>query len=521
MTSLGDGLLRRLDFVAVDAGDPVDWIEDRLEAVTWSRQQDIARSVREHPRTAVQSAHSTGKSWLAARLAAWWIDSHPIGDAFVLSTAPSQAQVDAILWRELRRAHAAAGLPGRITGGAQPRWMIGDELVALGRKSQDMANVEEAAASLQGIHARYLLLLIDEAAGVAPWVWDAFDSMATNEHARILAIGNPTDPESRFAQVCAPGSGWNVIEVPAFDAPAFTGEEVPDDVAEQLVSAAWVERMRKQWGEGSSRWTSRVLAQFPDEADDSLISRASIKAAQERTLPVDGPGAPGVFGCDIARGGGDETVVYLNRGGVARIAYRAQGHELMRTTGAIMNLLRDARPWWRAFVDAIGIGAGVFDRLREQGAPAVAFVASERARRADRFVNRRAEVFWELREAMREGLVDLDPADEDLAAQLGAIRFHEDSRGRIQIERKADMKARGVSSPDRADALAMTFASDAWRPPVVLSDEERAARDLAEVVARAERAQRVREMWPDLPPSEQKRLAAGGSIMAGLWDEKW
>lgn len=516
-SSLGDGLLRRLDFVAVDAGDPVDWIEDRLDAVTWSRQRDIARSVREHPRTAVQSAHSTGKSWLAARLAAWFIDSHPIGEAFVLSTAPSQAQVDAILWRELRRAHAAAGLPGRITGGSQPRWMIGDELVALGRKSADMANQEEAAASLQGIHARYLLLIGDEAAGIAPWVFDAFDAMATNEHARILMIGNPTDPESRFAQVCAPGSGWEVIEVSAFDTPAFTGEELPTDVAEQLVSAAWVERMRKQWGETSARWTSRVLAQFPEEADDTLISRSWIKAAQERSLPVEGPGSPGAFGCDIARGGGDETVVYLNRGGVARIVHRSQGHELMRTTGAIMGLLREARPWWPAFVDSIGIGAGVYDRLREQGANAVGFVASERARRPDRFVNRRAETFWHLREAMREGLVDLDPADEELASQLGALRFHEDSRGRIAIERKADMKARGVSSPDRADALAMTFATEAWRPAPVLSDEEKAALDLEAALARLERVQRARELWPE----GARRGWEGGPIMSGILQEKW
>jgi hypothetical protein len=464
MTSIGDGLLARLDFVAVDAGDPVDWIEDRLGAVMWSRQRDIARSVGEHPRTAVQASHSVGKSWLAARIAAYWIDSHPIGDAFVLSTAPSQAQVDAILWRELRKAHTAAELPGRITGGAQPRWLIGEELVALGRKSADMVNAEEAAASLQGIHARYLLLLIDEAAGVPPWVWDAFDSMATNQHARILAIGNPTDPESRFAQVCAPGSGWHVEEVSAFDTPAFSGEDVPDAVAEQLVSVEWVERMRKQWGEGSARWTSRVLGQFPDEVDDALISRQCVKAAQARKLPLDAPGSPGAFGCDIARAGGDETIVCLNRGGVARVVHRSQGHELMRTTGAIVSLLRDAQGPWPAVVDSIGIGAGVFDRLREQRANAIGFVASERAYRADRFVNRRAEVFWDLREAMREGLIDLDPADDELAAQLGAIRFHEDSRGRIQIERKADMKARGVSSPDRADALAMSLVGGRWRP---------------------------------------------------------
>jgi hypothetical protein len=517
VTSLGDGLLARLDFVDAERPDPVDWVGDRLGGEMWSRQRDIARSVAANPRTAVQSAHSTGKSWLAARLVAWWIDSHPVGSAFALTSAPTQTQVNAILWQELRRAHVDGGLQGRLTSGSVPRWMIGDEIVALGRKTQDLTDPEEAAAQLQGIHARHLLIVLDEAAGLAEWIWDAAEAMATNEHARILAIGNPTDPGSRFAKACAPGSGWEVLEVSAFCTPAFTGEEVSAELLEQLVSPEWVQRMRKQWGEGegSARWTSRVLGQFPEEADDALISRAWVKAAQERSLPVDVPGTPGAYGCDIARGGGDETVVYLNRGGCARLAHRSQGHELMRTTGAIVALVRDGGRSWPAVVDSIGIGAGVFDRLREQGVTTVGFVASERARRPDRFKNRRAELGWDLREALREGLLDLDPADDELATQLLALRFFEDSSGRIQLESKASMKSRGVGSPDRADALAMSLVGGRWRPERVLSDEERAARELERALAEMDRAQRQREMWLGLPPPIGW---TGGSVMNGVMD---
>ena len=264
-----------------------------------------------------------------------------------------------------------------------------------------------------------------------------------------------------------------------------------------------------------------MLGQFPDEADDSLISRAWVKAAQDRTLRADGPGTPGAYGCDIARSGNDETIVYLNRGGVARLAHRAQGHELMATTGAIARLSREGWQGWPAIVDSIGIGAGVFDRLREQGLPSIGFVASERARRADRFANRRAEVFWDLREALREGLLDLDPADELLAKQLQAIRFGENSRGQIQIERKDETKRRLGHSPDRADALAYSLVGGHWRPAPVVSDEERTARDLEEVLARLDRVQRARERWPDLSRAELQRIARGGSIMAGSWDEKW
>lgn len=462
-TGVADALLARLDFVAVDAGDPVEWVRSELDEELWSKQREIAASVKAHPRTAVQSAHSTGKSFLAARLAAFWISAHPVGDAFVVLTAPSQAQVDTIGFRELGRAHRKGDLRGTLTGGGTPRWRIGEEIVAIGRKPQDLVNAEEAAAAFQGIHARYILVVIDEAAGVPPWLWDAVDSLATNEHARVLAIGNPTDPASRFAKVCAPGSGWNVLKVSAFDTPAFTGEVVADSLLEQLVSPAWVERMRRQWGEGSPRYVARVLAEQPDEADDGLVSAAWVRAAQEQSLPAAGEGC---FGCDIARAGDDETVVYRNRGGVVRLVHRSQGHDLMRTTGAIANLVRPHNGGVPAVVDAIGIGAGVFDRLREQRLAVLPFQGSERARRHDRFVNRRAEVFWDLREALREGLLDLDPDDEQLAAQLVAIRFVETSRGLIQIESKADMKRRGVPSPDRADAVAMSLVGGHWRPPV-------------------------------------------------------
>jgi hypothetical protein len=86
---------------------------------------------------------------------------------------------------------------------------VGGEIVGWGRKPQDLSDAEAAAAAFQGIHARFVLVVIDEAAGVEPWLWDAVDSLATNEQARVLALGNPTDPTSRFAEVCQPSSGWN------------------------------------------------------------------------------------------------------------------------------------------------------------------------------------------------------------------------------------------------------------------------------------------------------------------------
>jgi hypothetical protein len=134
-----------------------------------------------------------------SRLALWWIDVHPPVEAFVVTTAPTTPQVEAILWRYMGNAHKKGGLPGRITHDA--KWYIGNELVAYGRKP---AAYDPAA--FQGIHARYVLVIIDEAGGVPKSIFDAVDALATNIEARVVAVGNPDDPPSHFAIICKPGS---------------------------------------------------------------------------------------------------------------------------------------------------------------------------------------------------------------------------------------------------------------------------------------------------------------------------
>lgn len=464
---LGSELAQRISpAAAVSTLDPIGWIESTLGERPWSKQREIAESVAENRYTAVPSAHGVGKSYLASRLAAHWVSVHAPGDAFVVTTAPTAPQVDAILWRELGRAHRRGNLAGRITGGAVPQWKLGGEVVAMGRKPQDLLDPEQAAAAFQGIHARFVLVILDEAAGIQPWLWDAVDSLVTNEHGRVLAIGNPTDPASQFAKVCQPGSGWTVIPVSVFDTPAFTSEHAPRELLDLLPSAAWVEERKKRWGEGTPLYVAKVLGQFPEEADDTLISPSLVRAAQDRELAGSGEAT---FGVDVARSGGDETVVYSNRSGRVRIVHHRRGQDTMRTTGAVAQLLQGQRGSL-AVVDTIGVGAGVFDRLREQGLEAVPFQGSEKARRPDRFANCRAESYWRLRELFRAGAVDIDPADEELAAQLLSIRWFVNSRGRTQIESKDDMRKRGLPSPDRADALAMAMtrssfpsAEELWR----------------------------------------------------------
>lgn len=451
---LGDRLAERISGPAPAApvDDPVEWMQRRFGVTLWSKQREVVESVLANRYTAVRASHSTGKSKIGGLLMGFWIAAHPVGSAFVFSTAPRTAQVRGILWREVGRAHRSGNLPGRLTLGQQPEWWVRDELVGTGRKPADLTDPEAAATSLQGIHAEHLLCVLDEAAGLAPWVWDAVDSLASNAGARVVCLGNPTIRESRFFEVCQPGSGWHRIKISAFDSPNLTGEAVPESVARNLVSREWVEERRRRWGERSMLYRARVLAEFPEADAEALIEPGWVEAAEQVELE---PQGAAVFGCDVARSGSDETVIYAVRGGVARLRHRAQGQVTTETEGRLARLLREGERGDQAVVDVIGVGAGVYDGLREQGLPVIAFNSAERADRPDRFLNRRAEAFWALRERLKAGRIDLDPADEDLAAQLLAIRWRVNSRGQVVIESKEDMRKRGVSSPDRADALAM------------------------------------------------------------------
>lgn len=453
--------------------DPVGWTDDVLGEFLWSKQREIMQSIIDNRYTAVKACHGPGKSFVAARAACWWENVHELGDAFVVTSAPSWPQVQAILWREIRRAHNKAKLPGRIT--LDCHWYMGEgksdeELIAMGRKPADYNE-----HAFQGIHARYILIILDEACGIPVALWTAVMTLMTNENARLLVIGNPDDPGSYFAKVCKPGSGFNVITISAFDTPNFTGEQVPPSVAEQLVTRMWVEDRRREWGEGSPLWMSKVEAEFPDVSDEYLITPTMVQRGIETDLPGLGRGR---YGVDIARFGDAQTVVYRNRDGQIRLEDSWGMSDTMQTTGKIVLILtkHHRNTPVSAVLDVTGLGAGVVDRLREQGLDAIPFVASGRANRPDKFINRRAECYWQFRVDLENGDLDLDPTDEVLHNQLQSIKWGVNSSGKIYIESKEDMRARGVPSPDRADAA--VYSTAGYTPVEVMQAEGSLTSDL-------------------------------------------
>jgi hypothetical protein len=453
------------------AQDPVAWNRDKRGGYLWSKQREIRESVRDHRYTAVHSCHDAGKSYVAADAIAWWIDTHPEDEVFAVWTAPTYAQVNAIIGRELRAAHAEARLPGRVT--LDNRWIIGDRLVGYGRKPADTDT-----SAFQGIHAKYVLVVIDEAGGVDKPMWDAVDALVTNEHARVLAIGNPDDPESHFARVCEPGSkegaGWNVIHVDGLHTPNFTSEPVPDRLRPLLLSPTWVQERRERWGEESPLFIAKVRGLFAKGAEDAMIPAPVVAAARRLEQPASAPEDPvgGVLGCDVARDGGDMNTIISIFKGRAEIVDEFHEADLTRTADRIIAELEDRGPLWKAVIDGDGLGAGVVDIARRRGAAVVEFRGAEKARRKPhRFRNRRAEAWWGARMLLKDGLIVLPGAGQgdradDLAADLSAPKRVTDSDGRTGVERKEDIRKRLGRSPDLGDALVMAASEEPDVGPV-------------------------------------------------------
>lgn len=471
--------------------DAPSWVRDKLREDIWSGQRRVLHSLSTNRRTAVKSCHEVGKSFIAARAIGWWIDTHPLGQAFVVTTAPTAPQVEAILWREFGRVHAKGQLAGRLN---QTEWWFQplagkDELIAIGRKPADTD-----PTAFQGIHAPYVLFVGDEACGLPKAILEAADSLVANDNSKVLLIGNPDDPESHFATLCKPGSDYNVIEIGAFDTPNFTGEPIPQPVLDQLIGRTYVEEKRKQWapnwfwvdrnGNRSDShngvkcvcpvdedptatdpfWQSKVLGKFPKTGDVmSLIPEAWIRNAQERNLTPNE--YDNEIGLDVG-GGGDSTCGAHRRGGHVRIRWEDHNPDTMQTCGlAVSNRKRFGAT--RVKVDSIGIGRGVADRAKELKEPFVAVNVGEAAEGTDLegrdlsdfYINKRAQYYWQLRERFEEGTIDIDPYDQELAAELANIRFKRTSSGKVQIESKDDMKKRGMPSPNRAEAVMLAFAN--------------------------------------------------------------
>ena len=441
--------------------NPVLWAEERAGLELWSKQRDILWSVLENPNTAVKSCHSAGKSFIASTVVCWWLDVHPVGEARVITTAPTSKQVDAILWYEIGRLHRKLGLRGQCN---LREWYVGRQLVALGRKPPD-----HQEAAFQGMHARYLLAVYDEAYGIPKNLWDEGSSLASNEFGRQLAIGNPDGP-GEFMDVCDKDNDWNTIRISYRDTPSFTNESVSPELKQLLISPRWVDSRRDKWGETSALFQSKCEGMFPTAGDPfAVVPYDMAIRCQSLEYPAELPREGGI---DVG-GGGDRTVLRERCGMRAGRVHEFLDNDPMRSVGKLAQKIEE---WGLTVVkvDSTGLGWGLAGRLRELSRinnptnkdathsadiVPVNFGAGPPAGFEKKFLNMRAYLWWQIgRELSRLAQWDLSEVDDDVINELTAPRYAIlDSFGKIKIEAKKDVIKRLGVSPDHAEALILAF----------------------------------------------------------------
>lgn len=239
------------------ADDPAGFFRDVLRCEPWSMQIEMAERVRDNPRTIVVTRNGLGKDWATACIALWWAFARGV---MVILTGPTERQVKQILMREVRKAFAVAQeLPGELY----------TLELRINESSGLMAFTSDNADKLTGFHHPKLLICITEGQGVPEEAYEALFPCVTGGDNRLFVYGNPTQPTGPFYR-SAHSDNWSSLTINASHHPNIISgrQEIPGSV-----SVEWIEMMREEYGQRSSIYRSRVLAEFPKSLSDGSIQR--------------------------------------------------------------------------------------------------------------------------------------------------------------------------------------------------------------------------------------------------------
>lgn len=468
--------------------DPIWTIKVLFKQKLWKMQKKIIRSVWANKHTTVKSCHAIGKTMISANVMTSFL--YTFHNSIVLNTAPTWRQVEKLIWKEIRMTIDKAIIPlgGELAPKAPDLQIIQDVWYMSGLSTNE-------PDKFQGYHAPYLLLVIDEAAGVKSEIFEAAEGILTSENNKILLLGNPTSIDGEF-YTSFKTEGYQKFSISAFDTPNFTALDITrKDIRNGdwkqkvedygvlptpfLITPEWVADKYKRWGENSIAYQARVEAQFPENASDTIIPLAWIEAACERysqyvesdLFMVQNKRKSKILIVDIARFGSDDTVITLAQGPLRMVIDAINGNDTMSITGKIIAAYKKHRADY-IFVDTIGVGAGVFDRLKEQEYPVIEVNVSESAKGINKkeeeemkndFLNLRAQLWWMLRDALNpnnKNLLGIKYCDGMFSD--ASLKYNYTSNGKIQMESKKDFKKRTGHSTDVGDTLAMSMFNLEW-----------------------------------------------------------
>lgn len=423
----------------------------------WDKLEDICIQIVKNRRVVIPSGHGVGKTWLLARIALWFLFCfYP---SKVITSAPTWSQVELLLWSEIKNAYNTAQfkLGGRLL---DTQLKIEEDWFAIGLSTRGKASEREfGTPKFQGFHSENLLVLLDEAPGIESEIWTSVETLITGANNKIVAIGNPTSPSGKFYDSCK-SPLWKKIEISSFDHPNVKTGQI---IVPGAVTTEWIEERRKEWGEDSPLWKAKVLGQFPDEGDDTLIPLTWAEACVGLNLGTQGDRKLGV---DVARFGSDMTVFCTLLGSTVLPLESVNKKDTNFTIGRV-KVLHNNENFDQIAIDDTGVGGGVTDGLSDVDSNIEPVNFGEAALESDKFENMKAELYWNLREDIRDKKISL-PDDKELINQLCSIRYSYTRKGRIKIESKDELKKRGLKSPDKADALALANKPRMADPIIIL-----------------------------------------------------
>jgi hypothetical protein len=431
------------------------WGEGDLAGVkgprTW--QADILTTIGDHlrnPKTrfqplliSVASGKGIGKSALVGMISQWGMTV--CEDCKIVLTANTEPQLRTKTWPEVNKWFNLALNSHWFNQEAETISIKDEKRKRLWRMDR-IAWSENNPEAFAGLHnqGKMIVVIFDEASRIADKIWEVTDGALTDENTVIiwLAFGNPTRNTGRFKECFGRlKHRWKNYQIDSRTVEGTNKEQIAKEVEDY-------------GGESEDHTKIWVRGLFPSQSSRQFIPSDLVDAARKyKALAYES--LPKILSVDVARFGDDQTVIGLRQGRKATLLKKYRGLDTVEVAERVIEFITKEEPN-AVVVDGDGLGAGVVDQLKARGYKCFEFHGAERANKTEKYFNRRAEIWGEVRDWLREGaeIPDL----QELADDLTGPEYLTSNKGQIQLERKADMKRRGLASPDVGDMLAMSFA---------------------------------------------------------------